>query len=56
MRHITKHVLATTVVLFADGAIVAALVIFSGAYNFAADVPHTAPVYALLETMRERSI
>ncbi len=56
MKPVIKHVLATTIVLFAGGVIVAALVVFSGVYNFAADVPHTAPVYALLETMRERSI
>lgn len=30
--------------------------VYSGAYNVAADVPHTRPVYALLETARERSI
>lgn len=56
MKPLIKHVLGTAVVLFAGSAIVAAFVVFSGAYNFAADVPHTAPVYALLETMRERSI
>lgn len=56
MKPIIKHVLVTTVALFTGGTVVAALLIFFGAYNFAADVPHTAPVYALLETMRERSI
>ena len=34
----------------------AALAVYFGAYNFAADVPHTQPVYWLLETARERSI
>jgi hypothetical protein len=29
---------------------------WSGYYNVAADVPHTAPVNALMETLRERSI
>jgi mono/diheme cytochrome c family protein len=33
-----------------------ALAIYLGAYNFAADIPHTRPVYWLLETARERSI
>lgn len=32
------------------------LAIYSGVYNFAADIPHTGPVYWLLETARERSI
>ena len=30
--------------------------IYSGLYNIAADVPHTQPVYWLLETVRDRSI
>lgn len=33
-----------------------AVFITSGVYNVAADVPHTQPVYALLESLRERSI
>jgi mono/diheme cytochrome c family protein len=33
-----------------------ALAIYAGVYNFAADIPHTQPVYWLLETARERSI
>ena len=36
--------------------VAASLVIYMGAYNFAADIPHTQPVYWLLETARERSI
>jgi mono/diheme cytochrome c family protein len=35
---------------------IAALAIYLGAYNIAADIPHTQPVYWLLETARERSI
>jgi len=44
------------------GASVATLVIataaflYFGIYNIAADAPHTRPVYALLENLRERSI
>lgn len=30
--------------------------VYSGAYNVAADVPHTRPVYAMLETVRKRSV
>ena len=34
----------------------AAVGIYAGLYNIAADVPHTQPVYWLLETIRDRSI
>ena len=34
----------------------AAVGIYAGLYNIAADVPHTHPVYWLLETMRDRSV
>ena len=34
----------------------AAVGIYSGLYNIAADVPHTQPLYWLLETIRERSV
>jgi mono/diheme cytochrome c family protein len=40
----------------ASTAIAGAVVVYSGVYNVAADDPHTKPVYALLETARERSI
>ena len=33
---------------------VAAIGIYAGLYNIAADVPHTQPVYWLFETMRNR--
>src|SRR4026209_2763057 len=35
---------------------IAAGATFAGLYNIAADVPHTQPVYWLLETARERSV
>ena len=35
---------------------IAAGATFAGLYNIAADVPHTQPVYWLLETVRERSV
>ena len=34
----------------------AAVVIYAGLYNIAADVPHTQPVYWLFEAVRDRSI
>lgn len=37
-------------------AVVGAATIYSGLYNIAADVPHTQPVYWLLETARDRSV
>jgi mono/diheme cytochrome c family protein len=44
--------LGVTLAIVAAGA----LAIYLGAYDFAADVPHTQPVYWLLETARDRSI
>src|SRR6476659_5613940 len=34
----------------------AVVAIYAGLYNIAADVPHTPPVYWLLETVRDRSV
>src|SRR5215469_493388 len=42
-----------TLALLIGAAVVA---IYAGLYNIAADVPHTQPVYWLLETLRERSV
>ena len=36
--------------------VAASVVVYAGLYNVAADVPHTGPVYWLLEKMRDRSI
>jgi hypothetical protein len=36
--------------------VAAAVGIYAGLYNVAADVPHTQPVYWLFETVRDRSI
>jgi mono/diheme cytochrome c family protein len=52
---------ARLVALGAAGALliaaaVVAVGIYAGLYNIAADVPHTQPVYWLLETARERSV
>ncbi len=51
-----KHVLTTVAVLILGAAAAFALFVGTGAYNFAADEPHTAAVGSLIETMRERSI
>src|SRR5215831_20263843 len=34
----------------------AVVAIYAGLYNIAADVPHTQPVYWLLDTLRQRSV
>ena len=34
----------------------AAIGVYAGLYNIAADVPHTQPIYWLFETVRDRSI
>ena len=49
------------VVVSVGGAFLAAaaavlLILYAGLYNVAADVPHSGPVYWLLETVRDRSI
>jgi len=38
------------------GVVLAAAFLYFGVYNIAADAPHTRPVYALLENLRDRSI
>jgi mono/diheme cytochrome c family protein len=55
---ITRHWLIAASVGAALLAVIgaASLAIYAGTYNFAADIPHTGPVYWLLETARERSI
>ena len=50
-----KTLLAVTLLIGVAVAGVAGF-IWSGVYSVAADDPHTDPVYALLETLRERSI
>ena len=56
MKPVTQHVLATTLVLFVGAIAAFAIFVWSGVYSVAADEPHSAPVYALLGTMRERSM
>jgi mono/diheme cytochrome c family protein len=52
MRKTITTLLAAALVLILIGAIV----VYSGVINVAADNPHTAPIQAILETARERSI
>src|SRR5690606_26728378 len=56
MVFVTRKALLAIVVLAALVVAAIAGFIWSGFYNVAADDPHTAPVYSLLETMRKRSI
>lgn len=55
MKSMTRNAVLAGSALVA-ALIVAAGVIWSGAYNVAADVPHTQPVYTLLDIARQRSI
>jgi mono/diheme cytochrome c family protein len=50
------HVAAWVCVALLGTIGVAALAIYAGIYNVAADIPHTQPVYWLLEVTTERSI
>ena len=53
-RHLPS--LSFVAVLTTLVAIGAAVFIYLGVYDVAADQPHTRPVFALLETLRDRSI
>ena len=54
MRARRRWALVAGALLVLVGA--AAVGIYAGLYNIAADVPHTQPVYWLFETVRDRSI
>ena len=56
MAFVTQKTLLTLGILSSVAVAAVGGFIWSGFYNVAADDPHTAPVYTLLETMRERSI
>ena len=47
---------ALVVALFLAGAGSAALFVYAGVYNIAADVPHTKPVFWIIDHLRDRSI
>jgi mono/diheme cytochrome c family protein len=51
-----RAVFASIVILIALAVAIVAVVIVSGAYNFAADAPHTAIVKKMIAFARERSI
>lgn len=51
-----KAVLMTAAAMTGLATAVAAAVVWSGAYNVAADVPHSGPVHAVIEATRRRSI
>ena len=54
-RHI-KHDSITVVVVLAVLALAAGIFAYSGVYNVGADDPHTRPVFALMQILRNRSI
>ena len=53
-RHWVIAVLAAIALLVVIGVV--SLVVYMGAYSVAADIPHTQPVFWLMNTVRERSI
>jgi mono/diheme cytochrome c family protein len=54
-KHI-KHHSITVVAVLAILAAGAGVFVYSGLYNIGADDPHTKPVFAILQTLRDRSI
>ncbi len=56
MAFVTRKTLLTLIALSVVAVLAIGGFIWSGFYNVAADDPHTAPVYAVLEIMRERSV
>lgn len=55
MKRLT-HVAIAMLVLIAIAAVGAVSFAYSGVYDIGADAPHTRPVFALMQTLRERSI
>ena len=56
MPFVTRKSLLTLSILSGVAVLAVAGFVWSGIYNIGADDQHTRPVYALMETMRERSI
>ena len=56
MPFVTRKSMLTLTLLAITGLIIAGALIWSGIYNVGADDTHTRPVYALLQTLRQRSI
>ncbi len=56
MKKQIKHHSITVVVVLAILALGAGIFVYSGVYNIGADDPHTRPVFALMQVVRNRSI
>jgi mono/diheme cytochrome c family protein len=56
VSHSKRSWLVAVLTALAATAAAGAVAVYAGLYNVAADVPHTEPVYWLLQTARERSI
>lgn len=56
MSSTKRKSLLTLFVLVVVAVVATAGFVWSGAYDVGADAPHTRPVYAILETIRDRSI
>jgi mono/diheme cytochrome c family protein len=56
MRSRTTHYTLTVVAVLGILAAGALAFVYSGRYDIGADAPHTRPVYALMQALRERSI
>ncbi|HET6806268.1 MAG TPA: c-type cytochrome [Frateuria sp.] len=56
MKQHVKHYSIAVIALFAIVIAGAAVFVYSGVYNIGADDHHTRPVFALMQTLRERSI
>ncbi len=54
--HVARIVAATAAVAAAVAAAVGVAFVYLGVYNVAADVPHTRPMYWLMEAARDRSV
>ena len=55
MKHFTT-IITTTATIAVIGIVGVGAFVYSGIYNIGADDHHTRPVYALMQTLRERSI
>jgi mono/diheme cytochrome c family protein len=51
-----KRILIAIAALIVVGVVGASAFVYSGVYNIGADVPHTRPMFALMQTLRQRSI
>lgn len=56
MKHSAKIATSIVIATLVFLALLLAAIVWSGVYSFAADVPHSAPVSAVIELARERSV